>query len=380
MDNSSFIISQGLSKLLSKSTNNLTIKDIQKCKESLINIRREVSVFTDARRVSHNQERRYQTNYTKQQYEYLRSKRRRENLVTKRNLSIIYADAYNAIMMIREFFTNQEISYTGSILSKNKQVIGSFTVSREEFFKSMSFSTEYSKKTNTVILKVVKQLKDFQNAVNASILNTELTEKQQNSKKYMDTIHLFNNEKQEVYENFLSVIKDEYGDKTGIGGWAFEGFNRMYHTTKLTDSQETGYLHHLINLDDEDEFNPGEGRTKETYENYIIDLMSFIRTGVAYGFQSGDVNTEQIKKGKAEIISGTYLIATLDELCLIFDNLEHGCFEKAEQGLLNIFTKDPGASEFVSETEKATYKESMAHIKETVQEISNISIKENLTN
>lgn len=380
MDNNNFIISQRLSKLLSKPTNDLTIKDIQKCKESLIKIRREVSVFTDARRVSHNQERRYQTNYTKQQYEYLKSKKRRENLVTKRNLSIIYADAYNAIMMVREFFTNQEISYTGSILSKNKQVIGSFTISREEFFESMSFSTEYSKKTNTVILKVVKQLKDFQNAVNASILNTELTEKQQNSKKYMDTIHLFNDEKQEVYENFLSVIKDEYGDKTGIGGWAFEGFNRMYHTTKLTDSQETSYLHHLINLDNEDEFNPGEGRTKETYENYIIDLMSFIRTGVAYGFQSGDVNTEQIKKGKAEIISGTYLIATLDELCSIFDNLEQGCFEKAEQGLLNIFTKDPGASEFISETEKATYKESMAHIKETVQEISNVSIKENLTN
>lgn len=367
------MISNSLSKLLKRPTVEITLETIKKCRRQLSKSKQEISIFVDSRRVSHSQGQRYKTNYTKKQYEYVLAKSNMKDQNDKRTMTMAFIDAYNAIMIIREFFTNQQISYTGSIMSKGKRIVGSFNVSRDEFFQSMGFSTEYKKRTSTVVLKVERQLKDFKTAVEANLSNTKLTEKQENSEKYMDKINIFNQRKRAIYNDFSSIVRKDFFENKkiiGIGGWIFEGFNRMYHLSNLVDLQETQYLYHFIKQEKKyKDFNPGKDRTRETYKAYIKGLMSSIKSDVSYGFQSGDVDKDQIKQGKAEIISGTYLIETLTQLDSIFKDLEDGSIEKAEQGLLNIFTKDPGASDYVSEVEKESYNVAVSSVKENIKNI-----------
>lgn len=368
MDQSNFTITKALSKQLANPTSALVVPDIKKCKNQLKKVRREVQALTDSRRVAHSQTKRYASNYTKQQYERILAKEKEENRKTQRTLSIVYADAYNAIMLVREFFTGQTIDYTGAILSSDKTVNGSFTITRDEFFKHMSITTKYDTRNDTVVLKVVEPLNKFKEAIEDSIRNDEISLNEQVKPEWNDKIHVFNKQKQAVYNHFDKIVREDVSSKKGMGGWIFEGFNRMYHLTQLTDLQETQYLRHLIG-ESPNKIDLGKDRTIESYHNFVVDLMSTVRSDPSKGFQGGDVDFEQIKKGEAELVSGTYLINTLDELCMIFDNLEKGCYEEAETSLLSIFSKDPGANQFVTEIEKEGYNEAAAHIRDTVQNI-----------
>lgn len=140
-----FKIYEDLSKVLAGPTKKLIMEDISECKRIIENALDKTKRYTDAQLVSYGLKKRYGSNFRKGQ-------RVKLGEVTK-----LYMDVYNAIMLTREFFTGASIEYTGAILEDNTQkVTGAFTVSREEFFNSMGFSKGKGKEAKSVILKTTK--------------------------------------------------------------------------------------------------------------------------------------------------------------------------------------------------------------------------------
>jgi len=346
-----FKIYKDLSKVLTDPTKKLIIKDISECKRVIENAIDKTKRYTDAQLVSYGLKKRYGSNLRKGQR------------VKLKEVTNLYMDVYNAIMLTREFFTGANIEYTGAILEDNTQkVTGTFTVSREEFFNSMSFSKGKGKEAKDIILKTTKPLADFKGKIK-QVVNSET----------IDTrIEAFSGNKQKVYDTFDKIVRERVGNYEGIGGWIFEGFQRMYFTSKIkNDIQQTKFL---LNIE--------SGRIKdekynyENYKDYITNLIRSIQSAPVKGFQAGDVNNQQLKKGKASLVSSTYLIATLDKLLNIFNNLEQGLGTEAEKGLQEIFTANIQAGEFIDQAEVVRDQASKRHIKEVIKSIDGVTFKE----
>lgn len=350
--NIKYEITKKMSEVLSVPTEEIVKKDIVKCKRLLKKTSNEVKKYTDFKRVMNSMNRRYAQDYN---YRKLSQKR-----LDKKSLTQVYIDAYNTIMTIREFFTQNNIIYTGAILSDYGQVTGSFTLDRQEFFEKMGFSSSWSNSSNQVFLYVTEPLKAFKKEIENSTNET-----------VNDKINIYQGKKQEVYDYFDNYVRQKHNYQ-GIGGTIFESFQRMYHVSKLkTDEEETNFLYNI-----QTEKIKKKKYNLEGYQNYIDNLINFARTGeITKGFQMGDVENQQIKKGKAGLIGSTYLINTLDELYNVFNNFEKGLYSEAEESLLKIFTaRLPEIEEYTSEAERLANTTAQESIKKVVQ-----SIKTNLT-